>query len=399
MQRMVVRLLVSVIVCLMFATSARLLYETLSPRVLASMPNDGAAEVYPGLPIAIGFSRAMAPETIGPATIALYEEGGASVPVAIAYEPDQRSARLTPRSPLRPGATYRIAVGTGSRPTSTLGLALAEPVEARFTVAPAPHLAAMPGAPVLVAVGPKNPLGPYYAEILRAEGLNLFSVVATIDLTPDRLARATLVLMTETPDEALAAHLSDWVQAGGNLVAIRPEGAWLPLFGLAPDGEAVTERYLQVDAAAPAARGIAGRAMQFHGPASRYLPEEDATILARLSTGAEPLPWPAVSLHRAGQGQAAAFAFDLATSVVRLRQGNPAFAGQERDGLPPRRPNDLFFPDYLDLSRVAIPQADEQQRLLANLIVTMSAERLPLPRIWYLPDEGWCIMIRACGSA
>ena len=55
MQRMVVRLLVSVILCLMFATSARFLFETVSPRVLALMPNDGAAQVYPGLPIAIGF--------------------------------------------------------------------------------------------------------------------------------------------------------------------------------------------------------------------------------------------------------------------------------------------------------------------------------------------------------
>ncbi|QRE72839.1 Ig-like domain-containing protein [Methylobacterium aquaticum] len=395
MQRMVVRLLVSAIVCLMFAISARLLFEASSPRVLALMPNDGAAQVYPGLPIAIGFSRAMAPETIGPATIALYEEGGAAVPAAIAYEADQRSARLVPQAPLRPGATYRIAVGTGSRPKSTLGLSLGEPVEGRFTVAAAPHLAAMPGAPVLVAVGPGNPFGPYYAEILRAEGLNLFSVVATNDLTPDRLARATLVLMTDAPDEALAARLSGWVQEGGNLIAVRPQGAWLPIFGLAPDGDAVTERYLQVDAGAPAARGIARQAMQFHGPARRYRPEEDATILARLSTGAEPLPWPAVSLHRHGQGQAAAFAFDLATSVVRLRQGNPAFAGQERDGLPPRRPNDLFFPDYLDLSRVAIPQADEQQRLLANLIVTMSAERLPLPRVWYLPDERRAALIMA----
>ncbi|AWB23175.1 hypothetical protein DA075_21580 [Methylobacterium currus] len=394
MRWVVMRLLGSVVLCMMIAASGRLLFEHLSPRVLALMPIDGATEVYPDLPMAIGFSRAMVPETIGPATIALREESGAPVPVAISYDAAQRSARLVPQAPLRPGAAYRIVVGAGIRPESTLGLSLAEPAEGRFTVAAAPELAAMQGSPVLVAVGPKNPFGPYYAEILRAEGLNLFSVVATRDLTPERLARTALVLMTESPDDALAARLSDWVQDGGNLIAIRPEGAWLPLFGLAPGGEALAERYIQVDAQAPAARGIARQAMQFHGPATRYAPG-DATILARLSTGSEALPWPAVALHRAGQGQAAAFAFDLATSVVRLRQGNPAFAGQERDGLPPRRPNDLFFPDYLDLSRVAIPQADEQQRLLANLIVTMSAERLPLPRVWYLPDERRAALIMA----
>jgi hypothetical protein len=92
-------------------------------------------------------------------------------------------------------------------------------------------------------------------------------------------------------------------------------------------------------------------------------------------------------------GQAAAFAFDLARSIVQTRQGNPAWAGQERDGQTPRRSDDLFFgaasfdpqPDWVNLNKVSIPQADEQQRLLANLILTMNADRKPLPRFWYFP--------------
>jgi hypothetical protein len=36
----------------------------------------------------------------------------------------------------------------------------------------------------------------------------------------------------------------------------------------------------------------------------------------------------------------------------------------------------MFFginqPDWIDLNKVAIPQADEQQRLLANLILSMN---------------------------
>ena len=39
----------------------------------------------------------------------------------------------------------------------------------------------------------------------------------------------------------------------------------------------------------------------------------------------------------------------------------------------------------MNLDKVAIPQADEQQRLLANLITEMNADRMPLPRFWYLP--------------
>ena len=57
------------------------------------------------------------------------------------------------------------------------------------------------------------------------------------------------------------------------------------------------------------------------------------------------------------------------------------------------RSDDLFYgskegdrqPDWVDLSKMAIPQADEQQRLLANLILAMNVDRKPLPRFWYFP--------------
>ena len=40
----------------------------------------------------------------------------------------------------------------------------------------------------------------------------------------------------------------------------------------------------------------------------------------------------------------------------------------------------------MNLDKVRIPQADEQQRLLANLIIQMNLDRTPLPRFWYLPN-------------
>src|SRR5436190_721729 len=100
---------------------------------------------------------------------------------------------------------------------------------------------------------------------------------------------------------------------------------------------------------------------------------------------------PAVTLRQVGPngGQIATFTYDLARSIVYTRQGNPAWAGQERDGTAPIRSDDLFFggaqADWIDLAKVAIPQADEQQRLLANMINFMSRDRKPLPRFWYLP--------------
>ena len=100
-------------------------------------------------------------------------------------------------------------------------------------------------------------------------------------------------------------------------------------------------------------------------------------------------------------GEAAAFAFDLARSVVYTRQGNPAWAGQERDGVAPIRPDDLFFgakrgnpqPDWVDLNKVAIPQADEQQRLLANLITRMARDVMPMPRFWYFPRDEKAVIV------
>ena len=98
---------------------------------------------------------------------------------------------------------------------------------------------------------------------------------------------------------------------------------------------------------------------------------------------------PAVTTKTVGTngGRASAFAYDLAKSVVYTHQGDPASAGQERDNQTDViRPDDLFFPDYVDLNKVQIPQADEQQRLLANMITQFSLEKKPLPRFWYLPN-------------
>jgi len=42
-------------------------------------------------------------------------------------------------------------------------------------------------------------------------------------------------------------------------------------------------------------------------------------------------------------------------------------------------------PDWVDPGKIIIPQADEQQRLLANLITLDPPSGIPLPHFWYLP--------------
>ena len=135
--------------------------------------------------------------------------------------------------------------------------------------------------------------------------------------------------------------------------------------------------------------------MQFHGVADRYTLNGATSVADLYSTATAATTAPAVTMRSVGSqgGRAAAFTYDLAKSVVYTRQGNPAWEGQERDGTGPIRSDDLFFgnapfdpqPNWIDLSKVAIPQADEQQRLLVNLLGTLTADKKPIPRFWYLP--------------
>ena len=97
--------------------------------------------------------------------------------------------------------------------------------------------------------------------------------------------------------------------------------------------------------------------MQFHGAADRYTLAGASTIATLYSDATAATSSPAVTVRSVGTsgGQAAAFTYDLARSVVYTRQGNPAWAGQERDGQAPIRSDDLFFggsqADWVDLTQ------------------------------------------------
>ena len=195
---------------------------------------------------------------------------------------------------------------------------------------------------------------------------------------------------------AQIAMLSDWVAAGGNLIAMRPAAGLAPLLGLNAASGTLADGYFLVDTRAAPGAGIVGQTMQFHGDASLYTLNGATAVALLYSNATTATGNPAVTQHSVGSagGQAASFAFDLARSVVLTRQGNPAWQGQNRDGeAGPTRSDDMFYgnysldpqPDWVNLDKIAIPQADEAQRLLANLITGMAADRLPLPRFWYFP--------------
>jgi WD40 repeat protein len=273
---------------------------------------------------------------------------------------------------------------------------------------PDPNTDPGPGGPILVVTSVSSPngkYGKYYTEILRTEGLNEFAVVDIGSVTATTLSAYDLVILAPATLSAdQVGMFSDWVNAGGKLIAMRPDPQLAGLLGLSSAGSTLSEGYLHVDTSKSPGNGIVSQPMQFHGTADLYTLSAASSVATLYTNFTTATSNPAVTLRSIGTngGQAAAFTYDLATSVVYSRQGNPAWATQERDGLSPIRPDDKFYgaatgdphPDWVDLDdEVAVPQADEQQRLLANLIIDMDLDKKPLPRFWYFPNGKKAVVI------
>jgi hypothetical protein len=162
---------------------------------------------------------------------------------------------------------------------------------------------------------------------------------------------------------------------------------------------------LLVDTSNAPGEGIVSESIQYKGIADNYTLSDAVPVAELYSDASTATGNPAVSTRSVGVngGTAAAFTYDLAKSVIALHQGNQAWAGDNRDGAAPVRSNDMFFgaktgniqPDWVDLNKIHIPQADEQQRLLANVITEAAKDRKPLPRFWYLPYGREAAMVMA----
>jgi len=265
------------------------------------------------------------------------------------------------------------------------------------------------GGPILVVRGTSNLYGRYYNEVLRAEGLVGFSsmTVSSLMAQPDPLAALApfkVVLLAESNLTASQEQVfRSYAQGGGSLIAMRPDRDLADLFGLTFVGPRSEQslQYFAVDTTRQPGTGIAGASLQYHGQADNYS-LNGATALGYLwNSLTTPSTNPAATLRTVGSGRAAAFTFDLATSIVLMRQGNPAWKDTEGcDGLDGYRPMDMFVrcngDKWLAPERTTIPQADEQQRFLANLILMLSTQ--PLPRMWYLPGLNKTLMVNTGDS-
>ena len=218
-------------------------------------------------------------------------------------------------------------------------------------------------------------------------------------VTPTTLDAYDVVVLGARPaDGAQVVMLSGWVNAGGNAHRAASRQAARGPARAHRRGGTLSNAYLKVNTASGAGAGIVGETMQFHGAADRYT-LNGATAVATLYSNAdhrdlEPRGDDAYRRRQRRQAPSPSRSTSRARSSTRaraIRRGRARSATADRAD-PPRRPvlrnakaGDPQ-PDWVDLNKVAIPQADEQQRLLANAHPLRAiSHRKPLPRFWYLP--------------
>ncbi|GAA1968298.1 hypothetical protein GCM10009798_30910 [Nocardioides panacihumi] len=369
--------------------------DTTAPTLQDRTPASNATGVATNTTVTATYNEAIQP---GSTTVELRNGAGTLLPGTITLDTNGTRVVFQPASALQASSTYTVQI-SGAKDAA--GNTAATTSWSFQTAAPAPPPPDQgPGGPIAVVTSAGNPVSTYLAEILRAEGLNEFSTMGPAGLTSANLASYGALVIGQVPvTDAQVAAVTDWVNAGGDLVLMRPDSRFLPLAGLTAQTGTVSEGYLAVDGTTAPGAGITTETMQFHGTADRYALNGASTVATLYTNATASTGQPAVSWRSVGTsgGQVATFSYDLARSVVQTHQGNQAWTGQERDAQTPIRSDDLYFggssTDWVNLAKVQIPQADEQQRLLANLITVMRRDRMPMPRFWYFPDTYKAVVV------
>ncbi len=379
------------------------------PTVLTVAPPDEATNVDRASPVVTVFNESLDPLSIAPDSVILLDGSLAPVPASIAYHDPTRTVTLSPAALLNYGEVYTAILRGGASPphiTDAAGNPLAADHVWTFSTVPPPPPPPDTGfgGPILVLGSAGNKFGRYPAEILRAEGFTAFSVADIEDVDADFIDGYDLIVLGQTPlSPGQATMLTDWVNDGGQLIALRPDPQLAPTLGLTYTFGFLNDLYMRVEPFDPPGHGITPLALQYHSRADLYL-QDDATIIAWLRIAHyQDTGFPAASIRDVGPngGRAACFTFDLARCVIYMRQGNPAWAGQERDGFSPLRSGDMFYgpagfdprDNWIDFDRVHIPQADELQRLFANLVMHMMETKRPMPRFWYFPSGHRAVVV------
>ena len=205
-------------------------------------------------------------------------------------------------------------------------------------------------------------------------------------------AQSLVILAESKIDHMKLKMIREYVRNGGKLIGLHPDLELSEIFGVVPLGKSISGGYIRIDTAMEQGKGLSSRLLQFHGNADCYTLDGARSLATLFSYKVSNEGYPAVVSNNYVNGQTVAFFYSLPQSIVFSRQGNPLYAGVEKDGIPGLRCTDLFTDGWIDKSNTTINQADEQMVLLSHCIERMMDDTKPLPRFWYFPDTLKCLV-------
>src|SRR4051812_6571294 len=175
--------------------------DTTPPVVLSVTPPPASTGVPAASTVKAAFSEAIDPASLSSSTFGVSDQAGAAIAATVSYDAGTRTATLATTAGLLTQTTYVATVSggiTGVRDRA--GNALAADFVWSFTTGAAtPPTDEGPGGPILVISSSSNPFSRYYAEILRAEGLNEFTARDISLVTPAILAAYDVAILGEMP--------------------------------------------------------------------------------------------------------------------------------------------------------------------------------------------------------
>lgn len=248
--------------------------------------------------------------------------------------------------------------------------------------------------PILVLAAEKS-YAPYTGEILKTEGFNEFQIQSFGDakVTLKWLKKFDVVILTcMNLTDQQAGMLTNYVQAGGNLVAFKPDKKLNNILGIEDAGGTTDAAFILIKSNTAIGSGLISKTLQLHVNADKYVLKDGEMIASLYKDAFTATEYPAVVTHDYGKGHTMAFLYNLPQNISYTRQGNYYDAGKEMDGITGIRAMDLFTNGWVDTSKNILNQADEQMRLLSHGIEKFNDYTKPLPRFWYFPDTLKCLV-------
>lgn len=246
---------------------------------------------------------------------------------------------------------------------------------------------------LLTARDEQHPFDDYLAEALLTEGYACFEHIRGAGaVSGASLENRPLVLCGSGAALRLRQETAEgYLRGGGRLVVIQPPREWAPMLGLAAPGAMYAEAldaYLRLNGDCEWLRGFPERDLQCPGEA--YVGPLAGAALAAWLAGQLGYPsiYPALAAHRVGAGRVVTFTYDLAACLVILQQGRAEFSST---GLWPDANRDGKFcandalDEVWDFRLRHVPQADLHRDLLVQVIRALTADLVPLPRLWHFP--------------